>query len=77
LKGIWRSLFWREKIKRIWNYSYNDLCSIQRNGRIAHLAFKSAQNRRHKVTMVDKANVLEETSRLWKVVKTVSESYQM
>jgi 3-isopropylmalate dehydrogenase len=43
--------------------------------RIAHLAFKSAQNRRHKVTMVDKANVLE-TSRLWRrVVKTVSESY--
>jgi 3-isopropylmalate dehydrogenase len=33
--------------------------------RIAHLAFKSAQNRRKKVTMVDKANVLE-TSRLWR-----------
>jgi 3-isopropylmalate dehydrogenase len=40
--------------------------------RIAHLAFKSAQNRRHKV--IDKANVLE--IRLWRrVVKTVSESY--
>ncbi|MFV5689952.1 3-isopropylmalate dehydrogenase [Flavobacterium sp. ZT3R25] len=43
--------------------------------RITHLAFKAAQNRRKKVTMVDKANVLE-TSRLWrKVVKKVSENY--
>lgn len=43
--------------------------------RIAHLAFKSAQNRKNKVTVVDKANVLE-TSRLWrKVVKKVSENY--
>jgi 3-isopropylmalate dehydrogenase len=43
--------------------------------RITHLAFKSAQNRRKKVTMIDKANVLE-TSRLWRrVVKKVSENY--
>lgn len=43
--------------------------------RITHLAFKSAQNRRKKVTMVDKANVLE-TSRLWrKVVQKVSQNY--
>lgn len=43
--------------------------------RISHLAFKAAQNRRKKVTMVDKAHVLE-TSRLWRtVVKKVSESY--
>jgi 3-isopropylmalate dehydrogenase len=33
--------------------------------RIAHLAFKSAQIRRKKLTLVDKANVLE-TSRLWR-----------
>jgi 3-isopropylmalate dehydrogenase len=33
--------------------------------RIAHLAFKSAQSRRKKLTLVDKANVLE-TSRLWR-----------
>ena len=33
--------------------------------RIAHLAFQAAQNRRKKVTLVDKANVLE-TSRLWR-----------
>lgn len=43
--------------------------------RIAHLAFKSALNRKNKVTVVDKASVLE-TSRLWrKVVKKVSENY--
>jgi 3-isopropylmalate dehydrogenase len=39
----------------------SDLCeySEEEIARIAHLAFKSAQNRRHKVTMVDKANVLK------------------
>ncbi len=37
--------------------------------RIAHLAFKAAQTRRKKLTLVDKANVLE-TSRLWR--KTVT-----
>ncbi len=43
--------------------------SIEEIERIAHLAFKSAQNRRKKLTLVDKANVLE-TSRLWR--KTVT-----
>lgn len=55
----------------------SDLCeySEEEISRIAHLAFQSAQNRRNKVTLVDKANVLE-TSRLWrKVVKKVSEDY--
>ena len=33
--------------------------------RIAHLAFEAAQNRSKRVTLVDKANVLE-TSRLWR-----------
>lgn len=33
--------------------------------RIANLAFRAAQNRRHHLTLVDKANVLE-TSRLWR-----------
>ena len=44
--------------------------------RIAHLAFQSAQNRRkNKLTLVDKANVLE-TSRLWrKVVGEVAPKY--
>lgn len=43
--------------------------------RIAHLAFKGAQARRKKLTLVDKANVLE-TSRLWrKVVQNLATHY--
>ncbi|MGI8951678.1 MAG: 3-isopropylmalate dehydrogenase [Chitinophagaceae bacterium] len=38
--------------------------------RIAHLAFQQAQKRRKKLTLIDKANVLE-TSRLWR--KTVQQ----
>lgn len=37
--------------------------------RITHKAFKAAQGRRKKLTLVDKANVLE-TSRLWRKVVT-------
>lgn len=43
--------------------------------RIAHLAFQSATTRRNKLTLVDKANVLE-TSRLWReVVKEIAPQY--
>jgi len=44
--------------------------------RIAHLAFQYAQKRRKKLTLVDKANVLE-TSRLWrKVVQKMAGEYK-
>lgn len=43
--------------------------------RVAHLAFQTAQIRRKKLTLVDKANVLE-TSRLWrKVVQHIATQY--
>jgi 3-isopropylmalate dehydrogenase len=52
--------------------SASDVCSytVEEISRITHLAFKAAQGRRKKVTLIDKANVLE-TSRLWR--KTVTE----
>ena len=56
----------------------SDLCEYSREEieRIAHLAFKAAQTRKNKVTLVDKANVLE-TSRLWRLVVTeLAEQYK-
>ncbi|MDD7915692.1 3-isopropylmalate dehydrogenase [Polaribacter ponticola] len=55
-----------------------DGCSYSEDeiSRITHLAFKAAQNRRKKVTLVDKANVLE-TSRLWrKTVTDIAKEYK-
>lgn len=55
----------------------SDLCeySEEEIARVTHLAFKTAQKRQKKVTLVDKASILE-TSRLWrKVVRDVSENY--
>jgi 3-isopropylmalate dehydrogenase len=55
----------------------SDLCTYNRNEieRITHLAFRAARQRRKKVTLVDKANVLE-TSRLWrKVVQDLATGY--
>lgn len=55
----------------------SDLCAYSEEevARIAHMAFRTAQKRRKKLTLVDKANVLE-TSRLWRrVVTQIGRSY--
>ena len=55
----------------------SDLCEYSEGEiiRISHLAFRAAQKRQKKVTLVDKANVLE-TSRLWRrVVTEIAEIY--
>jgi 3-isopropylmalate dehydrogenase len=55
----------------------SDLCVYTKDEieRIAHLAFQAARKRSNKLTLVDKANVLE-TSRLWrKVVQQVATIY--
>lgn len=57
--------------------SASDLCFYSRKEikRVAKLAFEMAQQRNSKLTLVDKANVLE-TSRLWReVVNKMSEKY--
>lgn len=63
--------------RRVEAASASDLCSYDRDEieRIAHVAFRSARHRRHKVTSVDKANVLA-TSRLWReTVTQVAKEY--
>ncbi len=57
--------------------SASDTCfySTEEIDRITHLAFRTAQSRRKKLTLVDKSNVLE-TSRLWRIrVKKIAKEY--
>lgn len=55
----------------------SDLCEYSEGeiSRIAYQAFEAATNRRNKLTLIDKANVLE-TSRLWRrVIQDISKEY--
>ena len=70
--------FGKKELSEDGNYASDDcVYSREEIERIAHLAFHFAQKpeRRKKLTLVDKANVLE-TSRLWrKVVQEISSQY--
>ncbi|WP_378184690.1 3-isopropylmalate dehydrogenase [Aquimarina sp. W85] len=70
-------IYFGEKSLNVDGTIASDLCeyAVEEIERIAHLAFKEALKRRKKLTLVDKANVLE-TSRLWrKVVTDLSSKY--
>jgi len=69
-------IYFGEKGRREDGSAY-DNCTYSRPEieRIAHLAFQAAAGRRQKLTLVDKANVLE-TSRLWReVVQEMAAQY--
>ena len=70
-------IYFGEKKRSADGLTASDLCSysVFEIERIAHAAFKAATLRRNKLTLVDKANVLE-SSRLWReVVKRIAKDY--
>ncbi len=70
-------IYYGEKTAAKDDSSASDTCfyTAKEIDRITHLAFKAAKNRRKKLTLVDKSNVLE-TSRLWrKRVNKIAKEY--
>lgn len=70
-------IYFGEKTRAADDSSASDLCSYTHEEieRIARPAFEAARKRKKKLTLVDKANVLE-TSRLWrKIVQGIAAEY--
>ena len=70
-------IYFGKKSKSEDGKSAYDTCSYSADEiiRVARIAFEQARNRRKKVTLVDKANVME-TSRLWRAtVKEIAKEY--
>lgn len=70
-------LYFGEPRKKESDKAYNTMVyNVDEIRRIAKVAFEAAQKRHKKVTLIDKANVLE-TSQLWReVVESVSKDYE-
>lgn len=77
IRELTGGIYFGEKGRKDGGGSAFDICTYSKSEivRIAHVAFKLAQQRKKKVTLVDKANVLE-TSRLWReVVDEIAQQY--
>lgn len=77
IRELTGGIYFGKKGRNANNTTAFDVCTYSRNEieRVAHVAFKLAQTRKKKVTLVDKANVLE-TSRLWReVVEKIAKEY--
>lgn len=77
IRELTGGIYFGEKHRSKDGQSAYDTCtySVEEIQRVAHLAFEQALHRRKKVTLVDKANVLE-TSRLWRsTVKELAGNY--
>ncbi len=77
IRELTGGIYFGEKGRRGNGSTAFDICTYSKNEivRVADVAFRLAQKRKKKVTLVDKANVLE-TSRLWReIVNEVAKNY--